>query len=460
MSSRRPTYVCAACGAAQRQMGRALRGLRRLEHHRRGRRRSRPGRGRTLGPARGRRMAIEDLGGARAAAAAARQRHRRARPGARRRAGAGERGAGRRRPRHRQVDAAPAGGGGLRRAAARRRSTSRARRRRRRSGCARRGSGSRDAPLGLAAETNLRDILTTLEAERPDLAVIDSIQTMWADHVESAPGSVAQVRAAAHELVGFAKRRGAAVVLVGPRHQGRADRRPAGGRAHGRHRALLRGRARPPVPHPARGQEPLRPGGRDRGLRDDRRRARRGGEPLGAVPLRARQPGLRLGGLRRRRGHAAAARRGAGAGGADARSAPPGARCSAGTRAGSPWCWRCSRRAAASASPASTSISTSPAACAITEPAADLAVAAALLSARAGHGPAGATRCSSARSASRARCAPIAQAEARLREAAKLGFAAAFAPARLPAPEGAGLAIHPVADLPAFIEKCFGRIDR
>jgi DNA repair protein RadA/Sms len=75
--------------------------------------------------------------------------------------------------------------------------------------------GLEDAPLRLAAETNLRDILTTLEAERPALAVIDSIQTMWADHVESAPGAVSQVRAAAHELVTFAKRRGVAVVLVG-----------------------------------------------------------------------------------------------------------------------------------------------------------------------------------------------------------------------------------------------------
>lgn len=72
-----------------------------------------------------------------------------------------------------------------------------------------------DAPVQLAAETNLRDILTTLEAERPDLAIIDSIQTMWADAVESAPGSVAQVRAAAHELTAFAKRRGSAVMLVG-----------------------------------------------------------------------------------------------------------------------------------------------------------------------------------------------------------------------------------------------------
>ncbi len=67
----------------------------------------------------------------------------------------------------------------------------------------------------LAAETNLRNILTTLEAEKPCLAIIDSIQTMWADHVDSAPGSVAQVRACAHELTTFAKRHGVAVILVG-----------------------------------------------------------------------------------------------------------------------------------------------------------------------------------------------------------------------------------------------------
>ncbi|SNS81407.1 DNA repair protein RadA [Tropicimonas sediminicola] len=75
--------------------------------------------------------------------------------------------------------------------------------------------GLGQAPVRLAAETNLRDILTTLDAERPDLAIIDSIQTMWADNVEAAPGSVSQVRSAAHELVSFAKRRGTAVILVG-----------------------------------------------------------------------------------------------------------------------------------------------------------------------------------------------------------------------------------------------------
>ena len=75
--------------------------------------------------------------------------------------------------------------------------------------------GLTDAKVQLGAETNLRDILTTLDAVRPGLAIIDSIQTMWLDTVEAAPGSVSQVRAAAHELVTFAKRRGVSVVLVG-----------------------------------------------------------------------------------------------------------------------------------------------------------------------------------------------------------------------------------------------------
>ncbi len=75
--------------------------------------------------------------------------------------------------------------------------------------------GLAKAPVKLAAATDLRDILATLEAERPDLAILDSIQTLWLASVGSAPGSVAQVRAAAHELVTFAKRRGTSVVLVG-----------------------------------------------------------------------------------------------------------------------------------------------------------------------------------------------------------------------------------------------------
>ncbi len=75
--------------------------------------------------------------------------------------------------------------------------------------------GLGNASVKLAAETNLRNIMTTLEKESPDLAIIDSIQTMWLDTVDSAPGSVSQVRSAAHELTTFAKQRGISVVLVG-----------------------------------------------------------------------------------------------------------------------------------------------------------------------------------------------------------------------------------------------------
>jgi len=71
------------------------------------------------------------------------------------------------------------------------------------------------APVRLAAATSVRDVLTTLGEEAPDLLVIDSIQTMHSDLIEGAPGTVSQVRASAQELVRFAKERGTAVVLVG-----------------------------------------------------------------------------------------------------------------------------------------------------------------------------------------------------------------------------------------------------
>jgi DNA repair protein RadA/Sms len=68
----------------------------------------------------------------------------------------------------------------------------------------------------LAAATNVRDIIASLDrADGPDIAVIDSIQTMYVDSLDSAPGTVAQVRASASELIRVAKRRGFALLLVG-----------------------------------------------------------------------------------------------------------------------------------------------------------------------------------------------------------------------------------------------------
>jgi DNA repair protein RadA/Sms len=76
--------------------------------------------------------------------------------------------------------------------------------------------GLGNAPVQLAAATSVRDILTTLtQGTPPDFVVIDSIQTMHSDLIEGAPGTVSQVRASAQELIRFAKQRGTALVLVG-----------------------------------------------------------------------------------------------------------------------------------------------------------------------------------------------------------------------------------------------------
>lgn len=76
--------------------------------------------------------------------------------------------------------------------------------------------GLADAAVELASETSVEDIIATLsQGTIPRLIVIDSIQTMWTDTVESAPGTVSQVRGAAQMLIRFAKRSGAAIILVG-----------------------------------------------------------------------------------------------------------------------------------------------------------------------------------------------------------------------------------------------------
>ncbi|MEO8884150.1 MAG: DNA repair protein RadA [Devosia sp.] len=76
--------------------------------------------------------------------------------------------------------------------------------------------GLGDREVMLAAETSVETILATLQqGPTPHLVIIDSIQTLWTDRVESAPGTVTQVRAGAQALTRFAKKSGAAVVLVG-----------------------------------------------------------------------------------------------------------------------------------------------------------------------------------------------------------------------------------------------------
>ncbi|OLP55936.1 DNA repair protein RadA [Rhizobium rhizosphaerae] len=76
--------------------------------------------------------------------------------------------------------------------------------------------GAADSSVLLAAETNVEDILATLsDGKRPDLVIIDSIQTLWSDIVDSAPGTVTQVRTGVQAMIRFAKQTGATVVLVG-----------------------------------------------------------------------------------------------------------------------------------------------------------------------------------------------------------------------------------------------------
>ena len=76
--------------------------------------------------------------------------------------------------------------------------------------------GLSGARIDLAAATNVRDIVASLDhADAPQIVVIDSIQTMYVDSLDSAPGTVAQVRASAQELIRVTKRRGTVLLLVG-----------------------------------------------------------------------------------------------------------------------------------------------------------------------------------------------------------------------------------------------------
>jgi len=76
--------------------------------------------------------------------------------------------------------------------------------------------GVAGTPVRVAAETNVARILATLETQGPaEFVVIDSIQTLWSDTLDSAPGTVSQLRASAQALIAYAKRTGCAMFLVG-----------------------------------------------------------------------------------------------------------------------------------------------------------------------------------------------------------------------------------------------------
>ena len=76
--------------------------------------------------------------------------------------------------------------------------------------------GLTKANVQLAAATSVRDIVTSLNSgDAPEVVIIDSIQTMFVDSLESAPGTVSQVRTSAQELIRLAKRRSFSIILVG-----------------------------------------------------------------------------------------------------------------------------------------------------------------------------------------------------------------------------------------------------
>ena len=157
-------------------------------------------------------------------------------------------------------------------------------------------------------ETRLEAILGAAAAVAADVVVIDSIQTVYTESLESAPGNVgpgARVLRPADALRQGERHRGG---RGGPRHQGRRHRGSQDARAHRRHGALLRGRGHARLPAAPHHQEPLRLGGRAGRLLDDRAWPRRGPQSLGRLPRRAG------GGHQRQRGHRAHGRHAAGAG--------------------------------------------------------------------------------------------------------------------------------------------------
>jgi DNA repair protein RadA/Sms len=195
--------------------------------------------------------------------------------------------------------------------AGRRRSTSRARSRRRRSSCAPSGCPAR-LSVPVIAETDLDTVLATLEAERPEVVVIDSVQTLHAAELTGAPGSVGQVREVASRIMQVAKAHAIAVLLVGHVTKEGSLAGPRvlehlvdcvlqfEGERERTYRTLRSLKNRFGSTNEV-GVFEMRSGGLGRGARRQRALRRRG------------DPRARLGRARRDGGHAAAARRGPGA---------------------------------------------------------------------------------------------------------------------------------------------------
>ena len=313
------------------------------------------------------------------------------------------------------------------------------------------------APVRLAAETGLADILATLDAERPPLAIVDSIQTVWSEASAGAPGSVGQVRGAAQELVSFAKRTGVPVFLVG----------------HVTKEGSIAG---PRVIEHMVDTVLYFEGERGHQFRILRAVKNRFGsvDEIGVFEMTGT-------GLREVADPSAHF--------LSEREAPaPGSAVFAGIEGSRPVLVEVQALVAPSAlgtprravvgwdaGRMATVLAVLDARCGLSfagldvylniagglrlsEPAADLAVAAALVSARTGR-PVPADAVIFGEISLSGALRPIAQADARLGEAEKLGFAQAFTPPRAASAKSRRMTIHEVADLRSFIEKSLGVID-
>ncbi len=143
------------------------------------------------------------------------------------------------------------------------------------------------------AETLLENILAQIEEQRPDLVVIDSIQTIYTDIIESSAGSVSQIRECAASLLKYAKATGTSIFIIGHITK---DGTIAGPKIL-EHivdvvLAVRRGQ-QPDIPYSARNQEPFRSYVRNRRFRDARRRVARGGQSVGNPAYALRHPAQR-----------------------------------------------------------------------------------------------------------------------------------------------------------------------
>ena len=312
-------------------------------------------------------------------------------------------------------------------------STSRPRSPSSRCGCGPSGSARCAPRLYLASETALPHLVAHLDEVKPDLLIVDSIQTVYEPELSSAPGlggPGARVRGpprAPGQGAGDQHRAGR------PRHQGRRAGRAAGARARGRHGAGVRGRA-PPRAAPAAGvQAPVRVHRRARPVRDDRHRPVPGARRQRAVPGRPAPRRVGLGRRAHHRGPPAAAGRDPGARGRRPACRRPAGRPRASTRVGCRCCWPCSTGGPASRSTRPTSTRWRSAAwwCASRAPTSGLALA--IASAAIGRPlPPDLVVCGEVGLGGELR--QVAQSQRRLAEAARLGFTAAIVPRLAPEP--------------------------